>query len=140
MELILNAADLAVLKTAGKLPDIIDLCSNTNVNTATEVQAVEGQAVEEQAAEQPAPAEEKKAKKKTAKKKEETPVKEESPAAGPEPELTHESVSQKAIPLVKAGRSEELSALLTSYGVQAIPQLAGDQLAGFYQDLVRMGA
>jgi len=56
------------------------------------------------------------------------------------PTYTLEQLANAATPLIDAGRSAELSALLASFGVQALTQLPKEQYGAFATALRGMGA
>ena len=70
-------------------------------------------------------------------------VPEEKPAPS-EKKITLQDVTAKAIPLIDAGRQGDLQALLTKYGVPALPSLMNlpdpeKRLAEFLKDLEALG-
>lgn len=69
------------------------------------------------------------------------PVTAPAPAAAPAQQkmVTLKDVTSKAIPLIDAGRRGDLQALLSKYGVPALPSLPEDRLADFLHDLEVLG-
>lgn len=65
-----------------------------------------------------------------------------APAAplGQPPAYTMEDLSRAATPLMDAGRQQELTNLLTSFGVQSLTQLPKEQYGAFATALRQMGA
>lgn len=53
--------------------------------------------------------------------------------------VTLKDVTSKAIPLIDAGRQGDLQALLSKYGVPALPSLPEEKLADFLHDLEVLG-
>lgn len=51
------------------------------------------------------------------------------------PAYTHEQIMTAGAAVVDAGKMQDLLALLTKYGVQAVTQLAAEQLGAFAADL-----
>jgi hypothetical protein len=58
----------------------------------------------------------------------------------PAPAYTYEDLAHAAAPLLDAGRTTELQALLRSYGVQALTQLPKERYGEFATALRGMGA
>ena len=64
------------------------------------------------------------------------PVQEQpAPQAAPKRTVTRQEIQGKAIALMDAGKQDQLQALLTKYGVQALPSIPEDRLAAFMADL-----
>jgi len=57
------------------------------------------------------------------------------PAPAPKRTVTRQEIQGKAIALMDAGKQDQLQALLTKYGVPALPSIPEDQLAAFMADL-----
>ena len=131
MELVLSANDIRTLKENGTLDAILESCTAPMECSCAKAEK----------------AEEKPKKKRTTKKKEEPKeeVKEEVKEDVKEEQnweqtITHDDIVNAAMPLVKAGKQEELARLLATYGVEAIPHLTEEQLTQFAVDLREMGA
>ena len=57
------------------------------------------------------------------------------PAPAAKRTVTRQEIQGKAIALMDAGKQDQLQALLTKYGVPALPSIPEDQLAAFMADL-----
>lgn len=68
------------------------------------------------------------------------PINTQQPAPTSAPAYTQEQLSIAAMPLVDAGRGQELVALLSSFGAQAVTQLPPEQYGAFATQLRAMGA